>query len=327
MNKKLLALAVGAALGTAPMMASAGVKVYGQAQVEIASEDAGTASSQTTVEDNARGRMGVKASEKLGNGMTAIAKFEWKIDTTEGGRDTGQRESFVGLKGGFGTLQLGNLKSGYKYTGGVKYDPFVATNLEARGTGGMSKGELGNGSFGHNSFMNNAIGYMSPKMGALSAWVTYSPDEAGTSKGSDGDYTLGVKYKAKNFEVFVAAVNNDDAAGGDGVKFGGQFKMGMHKISAQVENLSGNTGNTAIGNVDADLWFVGYQGKFGNNILVAQFGNRDVDGAANDTDYYALGVIHKMSKQTRVFAGFRSTDGGTSATETDVFSIGMRKDF
>jgi predicted porin len=323
MNKKLLALAVGAALGTAPMMASAGVTVYGQAQVEIASVDAGAASSQTIVNDNARGRMGVKASEKLGNGMTAIAKFEWKVDTSAGGSDTGDRESFVGLKGGFGTVQLGALKSAYKYTGGVKYDPFVATNLEARGNAGMSKGELGNGAFGHNSFIENSIGYMSPKMGALSAWVTYSPDEAGATNGNDGDYTLGAKYKAKNFEVFVAAVSNAETTGdSDGVKFGGQFKMGMHKISAQIEQL-----DPAGANNDVDIYFIGYQGKFGNNILVAQLGNKDVEGATNDTDYYAIGVIHKMSKKTRVFAGFRSTDGGTSATETDVFSIGMRKDF
>lgn len=42
------------------------------------------------------------------------------------------RDLMVGLKGGFGTLELGSLKSAYKYGGGVKYDPFVATMLEAR---------------------------------------------------------------------------------------------------------------------------------------------------------------------------------------------------
>ena len=99
MNKKLIALAVGAAMGVAPMAASAAkVTVYGHAQVEVHNTEVtvtlptslggGSASADGNfLTDNARGRLGVKASEKLGNGMTAIAKFEWKIDTTLGGRD------------------------------------------------------------------------------------------------------------------------------------------------------------------------------------------------------------------------------------------------
>ena len=100
-----------------------------------------------TTEDNARGRFGIKASEDLGGGLTAIAKYEWKADTTDNksggniasvdiaesiiGSDLNgdgdstdivtvnvtsdasltSRESYVGLKGGFGTIMLGNLKS------------------------------------------------------------------------------------------------------------------------------------------------------------------------------------------------------------------------
>jgi major outer membrane protein P.IB len=119
MNKKLLAIAIGAAVSAAPMFASADVTLYGHAQVEVASVDNSSTGNLTNVADNARGRLGVKASEKLGNGMTAIAGFEWKIDTTQGGQATGQRESFVGLKGDFGTISAGHLKSAYKYTGGI----------------------------------------------------------------------------------------------------------------------------------------------------------------------------------------------------------------
>jgi len=319
MNKKLLALAVGAAISAAPMFASAGVKVYGHAQVEIGSVDNGT-TDQTVVTDNARGRLGVKASEKLGNGLTALAKFEWKLDTTSGGAATGQRESFVGLKGGFGTVELGNLKSAYKYSGGVKYDPFVATLLEARGRNGMSKGELGNGAFGHNSFLSNSVGYKTPKMGGFSAWATFSPDEAGAGNGADGDYSFGLKFKQKMFEVFVAGINNDDAAGGDAIKIGGQVKFGNFKVSGQYEQLDTSTG-------DIDIFFLGGQAKFGNNVVVAQFGNKDVDGG-NDGDYYTLGFIHNMSKKTRLTAGFSSNESlTTGGSDTDIFAVGMRMKF
>jgi len=318
MNKKLLAIAVGAALSTAPMFASAGATVYGHAQVEVGTVDNGTTST-TQVQDNARGRIGVKAKEKLGNGLTAMAKFEWKVDTTQGGAATGQREAMIGLKGGFGTVSAGNLKSAYKYSGGVKYDPFVATMIEARGANGMSKGELGNGAFGHNSFLANSIGYKSPKMNGFSAWATWSPDEAGSSNGADGDYSFALKFKQKGWEVFVAGVNNDDAAGGDAVKFGGMYKFGNFKIVGQYEQL-----NRAAAS-DIDIWFLGGQAKFGNNVVVAQFGNKDVSGST-DLNYYTIGLIHNMSKKTRLTAGFRSYEANAT-TDVDTFAVGMRMKF
>lgn len=327
MNKKLVALAVGSALGLAPVVApQAKVTVYGHAQVEIASEDTG-ATDIITVEDNARGRLGVKASEKLGNGMTAIAKFEWKLDTTQGGAPVtsgsgANREAFVGLKGNFGTVELGNLKSAYKYSGGVGYDAFVATNLEARGTGGMSKAELGNSAFGHNSFLSDSIGYKSANFNGLSFWATFSPDESLAGVGSDGDYSFAINYQNGPFEVGVAGVNNDDAAGGDGFKFYGKYKWGNHTFLGQYETLDDKSGVTA----DIDIWFLGYQMKAGNNTFVAQFGNNEVDnatGSDTETDYFALGVIHSLSKKTRIFGGFRNTDAG-SGSETDVVSVGLR---
>jgi predicted porin len=325
MNKKLLAIAIGAAVSAAPMFASADVTLYGHAQVEVASVDNSSTGNLTNVADNARGRLGVKASEKLGNGMTAIAGFEWKIDTTQGGQATGQRESFVGLKGDFGTISAGHLKSAYKYTGGIKYDPFVATLIEARGANGMSKDELGNASFGHNGFLANSIGYMSPKIGGgFTAWGTYSPDEVSSSNGGDGDYSFGLKFKQKDFEVFVAGVNNDDTTGGDAIKFGGQYKFGNFKISGQYEMLSGNSANASLGaNNDADIYFIGGQAKFGNNVLVAQFGDKDVDGAAGSLSYYTIGLIHNLSKTTRLTAGYRSYES-SATVDVDTFAVGMR---
>jgi len=329
MNKKLLAIAVGAALSTAPMFASAGVKVYGHAQVEVGTVDNGTTST-TQVQDNARGRIGFKAKEKLGNGMTAMAKFEFKTDTTDGiskeadGKEslTG-RELMIGLKGNFGTISAGQLKSAYKYTGGVKYDPFVATMIEARGANGMSKGELGNGAFGHNSFLANSIGYKSPKMNGFSAWATWSPDENSSSSasanGADGDYSFALKFKQKGWEVFVAGVNNDDAAGGDAIKFGGMYKFGNFKIVGQYEQLDRAAAS------DIDIYFIGGQAKFGNNVVVAQFGNKDIDGGAS-LDYYTIGLIHNLSKKTRLTAGFRSYES-SATTDVDTFAVGMRVKF
>ena len=43
------------------------------------------------------------------------------------------REVMVGLRGRFGDFETGRIRTPYRYLGGVKYDPFVATALEQRG--------------------------------------------------------------------------------------------------------------------------------------------------------------------------------------------------
>ncbi len=326
MNKKILALAVGSALAL-PMAAQAKVVVYGHAQVEIGNEDISGGTDQNFSRDEARGRFGIKASEKLGNGMTAFAKFEFRTDTSDGitpnGSATNAREQAVGLKGSFGTVEAGRLKSPYKYLGGVTYDPFVATTLEARGNGGQSKGELGNGAYGHSSFMSNSIAWKSNNFNGLSVWVLVSLDEedSTTSAGaSDGDYSIGLRYKNGPLEVGVVTISNSDGTDGvsadrDATKVFGQYKWGNHKFSGSYESLD-------VGASDTNVWFFGYQLRAGNNTFVAQFGNTDPD-VGTETDYYTVGMIHHLSKKTRLFGGIRNTDKGTGG-ETDVYSIGLR---
>lgn len=249
MNKKLIALAVAASFA-APMAAHAEATPYAQIQFELANTDSnGTKSVRVT--DKERGRVGLKGSEDLGNGMKAIAKAEFDIvggnddsefgdptDTTSAADDEHThtvkvrgnalrvREIMAGIKAGFGEIQIGTLKSAYKYTGGVKYDPFVTTTLEARGAYGMSKG-----SSGHNGFINNALAYKN-KFGPVSLWVTFSPDD--TDRDSDnkkdaGEMTYGVKFNSGNLEAFVSGYDSGVSSTSSeytATKFGGKFKLG-----------------------------------------------------------------------------------------------------
>jgi hypothetical protein len=206
---------------------------------------------------------------------------------------------------------MGNLKSPYKYTGGVKYDPFVATSLQARRNGGMTGGALG-----HNGFVNELVAYASPK-GPVTASVGYGPSE------DDGLVVLDVKYSAGGVEAFVAYLDAGDRlvtalmpnAEYSATKIGGQWKSGAHKISGQYEM-------TDDGTTEPTVLFLGYQMKMGKNTFALQYGDTDHDTSADNTTYVALGVIHKMSKTTRVFGGYRDTSDVES-----VLTVGLRKDF
>lgn len=345
MNKKLLVAAVGAALGTMPALyAQADVKIGGHAQVEIAQEEVKNSTGVTTfdgmtVEDNARGRFWITASEDLGGGMKGLAHYEFRLDTTgEGAFDTSGtsgniREKWVGLQGGFGTLKFGSVKSPYKYAGGVTWDAFVTTNLEARGAGGMSGGV-----FGHNNFFDNSFNYQSPNLGGLTFGLTYSPDEApgSTATAEDGDYSAAVEWKGMGLHLIGALAHDDGTVGGgttpspaagtdtDATKIGARYNFGDYSVIAQLENIEVDTSPKA----ETDIWFLGFQAKMANWLWVAQLGNTEVDvaGVSVETDYLALGAFYNFSKTFSAFGGYRESDTDGPA-ETTALSFGLRKVF
>ncbi|MFV1984477.1 MAG: porin [Thiohalomonadales bacterium] len=370
MNNKLIALAVAAAI-TVPTVATAAPTVGGIIQVEIANvsndgygENNGRLQaitkdqSATKVKDNKRGRLWFKGSEDLGGKLKANYKFEWQINSATGSVNDGARESWVGLSGGFGAFEVGRIKSSYKYTGGVKYDPFVTTYMEARKSGGMIGGD-----FGQNSFWSYAASYKI-KSGPHRFWINVGLDGgdqdpvggAGSAgpivpdftnneitpklkkaAGSLGDIAASYLFNAGSWEVFGAYGKDDSMTNAENgndartlIKGGGKIKFGgAHSIAVQYEQ-DDRKGPSA----DSTLMFLGYQFKMGKTVYVAQIGQTDHDNDANDTDYYALGVIHKFSKTTRTFIGYRVSDKTNAATagvgsknDLSVLSLGLRVAF
>jgi len=369
MNKQLLALAVSAAM-LAPAIASADVKLYGRVQVEynVEDDDATGQDSQQSVDDNAgQSRLGVKFSEKLGGGLKAFGKVEFRIDPADNNNSgtsgnaasisgaLGQRDSHVGIKGSWGSIAAGSFHAPYKTAGGVKWDPMVATHLQARRAGGMSGGP---GIGGHNGFMRNAIYYTSPNVNGFKVQFAISPDETNTGNtentGDDGDndYSVAVQYKNGPWHaIFAHNRNNEDGAGTDDetlTKVGLRWKNGAWTLAGQYESINdasaANRGGTpglnnayrAAAGEDSDILWLNAQYKHGNNIFTASWGETDVDvSGASDYDhtYWMVGVIHKFSKKTRIFGGYTQTDGdddatnGSGADDRDAWTVGIRKDF
>lgn len=359
MNKKLLTIAIGAALAAAPMFAAqADVKLYGRVQAELNNEDIDNADTDTSVDDDGgMSRWGIKATEKLGNGLTGVAVLEFMVDPTEGSGQS-DRQQFVGLTGGWGTFAMGSFNSPYKTSGGVSYDPFTNTHLQARRAGGMS----GAAGFGTNGQLRSTVVYASPNWSGFSFALGIIPDLSrqdvfGGSGGDTGDaYSLALKYENGPFEVFYARNQaNYDTSGLDDEsldKIGGQVVFGNHTINGQYEwinnSVASATGASFGGNeysgivafdavsgapvlgLDGDIWYLGYQFKAGNNVFAVNVGQTNTDSptgtVGNDTDYYALGVIHHFSKLTRIFGGYANSDSDAFG-DRDAWTVGLRKDF
>ncbi len=327
-------------LALAPAMGlAADVSIYGSANVELGKYKENVPSGgvpnpdfkKVRLEDNTRGRFGIKAAEDLGGGVSSFARFEWEVSTvtnvsanaTGGGNAalTG-RMSYVGIASKFGSFLAGNLLSPYKYTGGVKYDPFVATALEARGNGGMTGGAMG-----HDDFLEKMVSYELPK-GRLSGRIAYGVED------NDGALSLDLLLKKGSWEGFVAYVDSGNREwtpnGGTAtpldyraIKLGGQFRSenGAHQVSAQYEYLDKVVAGESV---NPHAWFLGYQFKYDKAVIAVQMGQQSKGDAYSvlKTDYAALGAIYRFTKETRIYTGYRYTKDVDS-----VFTFGLRKDF
>ena len=267
MNKKLIALAVAGALG-APLAASAapgdGVTLFGRVGVEYGSvkidQAAGpNAYRQSSLSDNAgASRWGLLITEDLGNGMKDNARVEYGFRTGNGVSNN-VREQWVGLSGqDWGALQFGRVQSPFKdFAGGATIDPFVTTNLQARGAGGaMYAPANGMGAAG---FVDHAIRYNSPSWGGFSMALLASPGNATQTDGSTGGGNIGGKGSRANYQ---AGLKFKIASMGE--VFGGY----SHDAASDVQKAiltNGVNGN------NEKVWRLGTAWNFGDFRLAAQY--------------------------------------------------------
>ena len=339
MNKKLIALAVAAGMA-APMVASAEATVYGRVYAEIASEstkpDSGDSTSLITQDDNqGHGRVGFKFSEDLGGNLSAFGKYEMQVDINDTqaaggcGEQRCQRDSFVGLKGGWGALSAGRYNGAYKTTGGVKYDPFVATGLQARGNGGMARG-----AYAQNGFVSQLIEYKMPTLGGFNLQLQYNltDNDDDLDNNGEGDILAGASWDiTKNHQVIVAyadSKSNENSDGGtSNIKAGYKGKFGAFGVTLQYEQAE-------VAAQAGDFIYLNGTWMMGKNLWVLAYGqfsdNEDVVGGGsdfgNDATYIALGGIYNFSKMTKLYYGWRNTDVKDTGKQ-DVIAVGLRQDF
>ncbi len=352
MKHKILAAAVSAALMVAPLTALASLKLGGMAQGEIGywkDSSVGVTKSQgTNMLDNGAGRLWVSASQKLGYGLKGMAFFMFKVntvgnspfDTSAFGVPQSSGEKWVGIAGRFGRVEIGNVASPYKYAGGVTWDGFLYTDLQARGNGGMAEGV-----FAQNGFMTDSILYTSPNFAGFHFGIAYSPMNAGVNGSAKstamtaqhGDYSAALTWSAMHWDVVVAH-DHAGAVGGaqtrnpyyqlvgvgnglqyasstslvapldeaqNNTKVGVKYDFGVVSVMGQFENLDTAGQHGATHDV-----FVGVHGHLGSWKPILQVGETmdKYYGPDIKANYVAVGTWYNFKKGFGVFGGFRRTN-------------------
>ena len=279
--------------------AQADVSVYGMARVYEESSTVGTAASVTSL-TNDKSRIGIKASDSIGNGLTAFAVVETNVGVDAPAASTlGDRNAIVGLSHKMGSIGFGRDKTpltrsldGFDAMGGDLFGSSAAAIHSYQGTR-----------------LNNAV-YVSATLvqGFTGNYVIANNEVAGTPN----PQTFSLVYSKGPFAATYARFDNGTTSVSDAV--GAKFE-----IAKTGTTVFGLYSDNRVANVTS-------QGK---SLGVTQTVTPTLSAMASYGENgglkaYNLGANYALGKNTKVLARYLKE---TAATDTTRYGVGLEYSF
>jgi predicted porin len=144
-------------------------------------------------------------------------------------------------------------------------------------------------------------------------------------------YSIGLMYGGNGLKASVgyerlADFSNTTVQSNDDIKTwqaGASYTFGNFTLGGQYED-------TDMGYGDYDVWALMGKAKFGNNAIVANYGQAEMeyDGCSKcdeEMDTIQLALQHTFSKRTSVYVAYRNQDFDDNIDDDDIdtFSLGM----
>jgi len=321
MNKKLLALAIAAALAPVAAMADSGnVTISGVMHMSVDSLDNG-AYRNTNISSNSS-KISFAGNEDLGNGLKAVWNVDSYVRLDNSGSTLGDGNTYAGLSGGFGTAILGKHDTPMKLLG-RKVDLFGDQIGDARNMTNPASAA------GWDIRPQNVVAYISPNMGGFTgviAHVTNLADTAATDVAGNlssvtawsalgtyeaGPMVVGLAYEKHKLNDFAAGANNEKA-----YRLAGGYNLGDVKLVALYQKVS----DIAGGNQDQKTWGLGAAYKMGATTIKGQYYNASdltdcgaADCSQTAAKMLALGVDYSLSKRTTAYVAYAKTNNDNAA--------------
>jgi predicted porin len=341
MKKNIIALAVASAIAAPVAMADAPT-VYGQinmAAEQYSVEDGGVGVANGADNDlksgsqvNSRAsRIGIKGSEDLGNGLKAIYKAEFEVQIDEGST-LKNRNQYVGLAGGFGTVLMGRHDTPTKMIQGKDFfndAPLADIGKMADGLGLEGKGM-------ENRF-SNVLAYVSPEFAGVKLIGAFIPKENtgdATTESSFSDlYSVALSYGSAKKGLYLAvgmdAASDAITGGATGageeaqhVRVVAQYAAGNLIANAMYQDFSGDALENTV--KEGTTYSMGLGYKMGNLMPKVQVMNidRNKDAAGKkfeDSTNYAVGLDYSFGKKTTGYVEY-------AMIENQAYNIGNKED-
>lgn len=343
MKKSLVALAVLAATGA---YAQSSVTLSGTIKAGVAATNySGSAipannGSSTSVSDGSS-RFALSGTEDLGGGLRANFRIETRFRADEAGLTAGTAgqvgggNTFVGLSGGFGMVQLGRLDTHYCY--GVDQHGSRATALTASSCSilGFVNGSAAANSVATGARLANTIRYTTPAMSGFTAQLGYSTGTADGTGGvitqmggntmnaqlnyANGPIKAGLSlYKQRSEDRTLAAARADQSA----YTLMGDYNFGVATVGLTYDNSAIETG--LIGGADSNrkrtAFSIPLTVPMGAGTILATY-TRANDVRLNGTTVadsgatmISVGYDYALSKRTSVGASYATISNKAAAS-------------
>ena len=345
MQKKLIAVAVlGACVAGSAFAAN--VDVYGRIDTGLSYvhyDETGLSDAKDTLSldsgTSSGNRWGLKGSEDLGNGYQVGFVLESGFDADTGALGAGGifgREATLRVSGPFGSIYAGRMGRIGSDAGSVG---FYAGSVSPFGSGwGKMAGHFAV-TANYDSRYNNALAYVSPKVGPVTVYAQYtmgntteneSGDDRLFSLGAQADFgalqVLGlVEYLNKKSVADTTVYDDSQYDDSYTINLGGSYDFGVAKVFLAGQyfkaapNYAGMKANYAEF-VTGEEWRYSFDG-FGVNVgatapigageflVSAGYGKGDVNYNTQDAkisaDAYIIqvGYTYPFSKRTNLYAG------------------------
>jgi predicted porin len=296
--------------------------------------------------------IGFKGTEDLGGGLKATWQVESEIgktqDSTHADPVFANRNTYVGLAGGFGEVRIGRHDTPYKIaTGGL--DPFG----DSLGDYNAIIGSYTNGAGKFDARAAGTVAYISPNFNGLTAAVAYISVQNAEATGADNQdawslaamYDNGPLFASVAYEAYNGNLGSLSGATNksiDAWKVGLGYKFGDTKVGVVFENIEIDVAASAK---SRDAWHLSVAHTMGPMVLKAAYGqaNESDANADDDATMWTLGVDYNMSKRTALYAVYTTLDNGTggqygigdggklyatdAGKDVDGFSVGIKHTF
>ena len=300
------------------MSAISAPKVYGKLNIALNNNGSDGVNEKEIDLISNSSRLGLKGQLEMQDGLVGLYQIEYKIDPVDGhARDEvrgengeievtdstfTQRNSYVGLKGSFGTLKLGKHDTPLKKAS-LKVDLF--NDL---------KGDIKNITDGENR-ITSFLGYDSAVFGggvSISVSLSKGKDDGVVGTDLDGEFGTNLSASLKyDIEViqFVIATEKASIKGFDHNRLGMMIPAGPVTIGLIHTTTESTVGNS----VDYDATTISIAGKVadGNGRVKFQYGTSDKSAGLTQTQ---IGYDHKLFKNFKILAyhTVRSQDAANS---------------
>lgn len=337
MKKSLIALAVlGAAAGAA--QAQSAVTLYGIVDLWAGQASVKDGAGNKLVNPDATGlawnvpvlasggvsgsRWGMKGEEDLGGGLKAVFKIESGFSADTGAGSGGpNRQTYLGLAGGFGEVTFGNVYSAMDDVLGASNSGFDSALSASNNVLAVPAA--------YNDKPKNAFKYVSPSFGGFSGGFTYSLDETTAAKANQTDFSL--SYAAGPIAAnFAYEIQGDQGtAPGADIKLtalNGSYDLGVAKLLASYGQAKDGSAKSTDFQFGADVPLSSAL------TLSAGYAQSKDNAAAGNQKRTGFGVAaaYGLSKRTTAYGGFRTAKaktGGATDLKVNVFAVGLKHTF